>query len=185
MKNKVTIVILILLIFLMIGAVVLVPKIFPKNSSVEPNSTSVIVSEESEVSSILEKTYTLDEVIAESDNVLLGTVIKADVDENGVLYTLTVKWSDVYKGRNYTTMGYAYVEGLQTLELNQTYLFIGDTNEEKYHYKEPFENAPWVFYIDEETLTNISNGDVNLIVDAEKINLETVKSICKNQTSSK
>lgn len=184
MKNKLAILFLILAILLMVGAVVLVPKIFPKKSLNESNSTSITSVQTSEISSVPDKTYTLTEMINESDNVVLGNVIKADVDENGVLYTITVNWSDVYKGRNYATMGYAYVKGPQMLEFHHTYLFIGDTNEEKYHYKEPFENAPWVFSVEGETLTNISNGDVNLIIDSDKITLEEVRNICKNQISS-
>ena len=170
----------------MIGAVVLVPKIFPKNNGESSSITSVstiVTSNETSVPPV--KTYTLSEMIGESDNVLLGTVIKANVDENGVLYTLNVTWSEVYKGRNYSTMGYAYVNGDVTLEMAKTYLFIGDTNEEKYHYKEPFEKAPWVFLLEDDKLTHTSNGDVNLVTDLDTISLEEIKIICKNQSSSK
>ena len=183
MKNKVTILVLIILICLLVGAIFIVPKIFPKNNT---ESSSNVSTESLDVSSVEVKTYTLSEMITESDNVVSGTVIKADVDENGVLYTLTVSWSDVLKGRNYATMGYAYVKGAQTLELNKTYLFIGDTSDEKYHYIEPFEKAPWVFEInDDETLNHISNGDTDLVTDFSKITLEEIKNICKNQVSSK
>ncbi len=183
MKNKVTILILVIIIILLVCAVIFVPKLFPKNNG-EENIESNFQS--SEISSLAPKRYTLSEMITESDNAVLGTVIKADVDENGVLYTCTVSWSDVYKGRNYATMGYAYVSGAKTLEFNKTYLFIGDTSETKYHYVEPFENAPWVFEVGEnETLKHVSNGDVNLITDLSEITLEKVKNICKNQTSSK
>ena len=183
MKTKGTVIFVIIVLLLLVGAVVLVPKIFPKNN----NETLDYSSEQSsEISSFKPKIYSLEEMIINSDNVISGTVIKADVDENGVLYTLTVSWQDVLKGRNYATMGYAYVKGAQTLELNKTYLFIGDTNEEKYHYKEPFENAPWVFAVnDDKTLTHISNGDVLLVSNLSDISLENVKSICKNAVSSK
>lgn len=184
LKNKGTIIFVIFVVVFLIMAVVFVPKIFPKN-----NNESELVSISSEAlptSSIAEVKYTLTEMISESDNVILGTVIKADVDENGTLYTLTVSWKDVYKGRNYATMGYSYVKGAQTLEMNKTYLFIGDTNEEKYHYKEPFENAPWVFSVNEDKiLTHISNGDEQLVTDLSDISLEKIKSICKNLPSSK
>ncbi len=183
MKIKGTVIFAIIVLILLLGAIVLVPKIFPKNS----NETLDYSSEQSsEISSFKPKIYSLEEMIIDSDNVISGTVIKADVDKNGVLYTLTVSWQDVLKGRNYATMGYAYVNGAQTLQLNKTYLFIGDTNEEKYHYKEPFENAPWVFAVnDDETLTHISNGDVSLVTNLGDISLETVNDICKNSVSSK
>lgn len=181
MKNKGTIIFTLITLVLLILAIVLVPKMFPKNNEelTTSNNTEISTSAQPEI-------YTLEEMILESDNVILGTVIKADVDEKGVLYTLTVSWKDVYKGRNYATMGYAYVNGAKTLELNKNYLFIGDTNEEKYHYKEPFENAPWIFAVNEdETLTHISNGDVSLVSNLNEISIETVKTICKNASSSK
>lgn len=166
---------------ILVGAIVFVPKLFPKSDNLNSTSLQTIAT-----SSAAPKIYTLEEMITESDNVISGTVIKADVDKNGVLYTLTVSWKDVLKGRNYATMGYAYVNGAQTLELNKSYLFIGDNNEEKYHYKEPFENAPWVFMVDDTgNLTHISNGKVDLVSDLNEITLEKVKSICKNAVSSK
>lgn len=184
MKIKGTIIFAVFVVVFLVIAVIFVPKMFPKN-----NNESELISTSSEslaITSVPEVKYTLTEMISESDNVVLGTVIKADVDENGVLYTLNVSWKDVYKGRNYATMGYSYVKGAQTLEMNKTYLFIGDTNEEKYHYKEPFENAPWVFAVDEDkTLTHISNGDEKLVTDLNDINLEKIKSVCKSLPSSK
>lgn len=183
MKIKGTIIFVVIVLVLLVLAVVFVPKIFPKT-----NNESLIPSEveASGVSSVAPKVYSLEEMIIESDNVISGTVIKADVDENGILYTMTVSWKNVYKGRNYATMGYAYVNGKKTLELNKTYLFIGDTNEEKYHYKEPFAKAPWVFAInDDETLTHISNGDISLVSDLSEITVEKIKTICKNTSSGK
>lgn len=183
MKTKGTVIFVVIVLALLVAAIVLVPKMFPKSNDVTSSSTIV---QTSVPSSVMPKTYTLEEMVVESDNVISGTVIKADVDENGVLYTLTVSWKDVLKGRNYATMGYAYVNGEQTLELNKTYLFIGDTNEEKYHYKEPFENAPWVFGVnDDETLTHVSNGDVTLVSDLSELTIEKLKTICKNTSSSK
>lgn len=180
MKNKSTVVIVVLALLLVTFAVILVPEVFPKNSG------NLSQSSEPTIITSSPKIYTLEEMINDSDNVISGTVIKADVDEKGVLYTLTVRWKDVLKGRNYATMGYAYVEGTQTLTLNETYLFIGDTNEEKYHYKEPFENAPWVFRVNEDkTLSHISNGKANLVSDLGNISLETVKTLCTKSISSK
>ena len=179
MKTKGTVIFVIIVLLILVGAIVFVPKLFPKSD----NSTSPQMIE---TSSVALKIYTLEEMITESDNVISGTVIKADVDESGVLYTLTVSWKDVLKGRNYATMGYAYINGAQMLELNKSYLFIGDTNEEKYHYKEPFENAPWVFAVDDNGfLTHISNGNVDLVSDLKEITLEKVKTICENAVSSK
>jgi len=181
LKAKGTIIFVVIVLALLICAIVVVPKMFPKNNQEQTTSNNTET-----VTSVEPKIYTLEEMILESDNVISGTVIKADVDEKGVLYTLTVSGKDVYKGRNYATMGYAYVNGAKTLELNKTYLFIGDTNEEKYHYKEPFENAPWVFAVNEdETLTHISNGDVTLVSNLNEITIENVKTICKNTSSSK
>lgn len=181
MKNKGTVIFVIVVLLLLIVAVVFVPRIFPKNNNLNSSKIQTF-----ETSSEVHQIYTFEEMILQSDNVVLGTVIKADIDENGVLYTLTVSWKDVLKGRNYATMGYAYVNGAQTLELNNRYLFIGDTAEEKYHYKEPFEKAPWIFVVnDDETLTHISNGCVSLVSDLNKIKLENIKTICKNAVSSK
>ena len=183
MKTKGTVIFVVIVLALLVTAIVFVPKMFPKNNNV-PSSSSDI--QTSEPSSVAPKPYTLEEMVVDSDNVVSGTVIKADVDEEGVLYTLTVSWKNVYKGRNYATMGYAYVVGEQTLELNKTYLFIGDTNEEKYHYKEPFDKAPWVFAVnDDETLTHVSNGEATLVTDLSEITIEKLKTICKNTSSSK
>jgi len=182
LKNVIYIILLLLLIALLIGVVVFAPEIFSENKTQSQNVTSI---QTSNISSVIEKTYTLNEMISESDNVLSGTVIKADVYEEGVLYTITVSWKDVYKGRNYATMGYAYVKGLQKLELGKTYLFIGDTNDEKYHYKEPFEDAPWVFEVQEDFVVHASNGNAEIVTDLGEITLEKVKNICKNQVSSK
>ena len=183
MKTKGTIIFVVIVLVVVLCAIVFVPKIFPKNNGEEVTSLST---QTSDVSSVAPRIYSLEEMVAESDNFVSVTVIKADVEKNGVLYTLTVSWSDVLKCRNYATMGYAFVSGNQTLELNKTYFFIGDTNEEKYHYKEPFEKAPWVFAVnDDKTLTHVSNGDVSLVSNLSDITIEKVKNICKNMSSSK
>lgn len=180
MKTKGTIIFVVIVLVILVSAIVLVPKVFPKNDTAI--STSI---DNAGISSVAPKIYTLEEMISESDNVVSGTVIKADVEEDGVLYTLTVSWKDVLKGRNYATMGYAYLKGPQTLELNKKYLFIGDTNEEKYHYKEPFENAPWVFAVNDENFTHVSNGDMKLVSNLSEISVEKVENICKNLSSDK
>jgi len=190
LKTKATIIFVIFVLIVLVGTIFFIPKIFPKNQNESKNSTSVQTSKITEVTSVLQKTYTVSEIISESDNVIVGTVIKADVDEDGVLYTITVSWKDVYKGRNYATMGYAYVKGAKSLEMNKDYLFIcdniGDTKEEKYHYKEPFENAPWVFAVNaDKTLTHVSNGSTEFVTDIGGITLDKIDSICKSLNSSK
>lgn len=182
MKMKSTVIFLVCVVVLAIFAFLFVPKLFDH----ETNET-VTSSDTASVSSEVPKIYTLAEMIAESDNVVTGKVIKSDVDENGVMYTMTLTWRDVYKGRNYTSMGYAYVKGKQTLEINSTYLFIGDTGDAKYHYYEPFENAPWVFKVnDDGTLIHVSNGDISLLQNIDEMNLTNVKELCeKEKTSSK
>lgn len=178
MKLKGTIIFLFIVILIVLSALVLVPKFFPINNT---SSTESILDSSDNI-----HIYTFEEMIQESDNAIVGTVIKADIDEEGILYTITVSWKDVYKGRNYSTMGYAYVKGAQTLEINKTYLFIGDTVGEKYHYTEPFENAPWVFAVnDDKTLTHISNGDANLVSDLNNLDLTHIKTICDSKVSSK
>ena len=181
MKIKGTVIFVSIVVVLAVVVLVFVPEIFPKPDNTENSSFQT-----SYISSAPEKKYTLSEMVEISDNVIVGTVIKADVDENGVLYTITVSWRDVYKGRNYATMGYAYVKGRQTLEMNKNYLFIGDTADEKYHYKEPFDNAPWVFEVnDDKILSHISNGKAEIVTDLNDISLEKIKSICKNLSSAK
>lgn len=129
------------------------------------------------VSSEFVATKTLEEVVTAADTVITGSIIKADVKASGVLYTMNVV--KVYKGRNYTSMGYAYVNGKQTLQIGSTYLFVGKTGSEKYHYYEPFENAPWVFSVQEDgTLTPASNGNSALISDVYGATLPLISSYC-------
>lgn len=183
MKLKATIIFAVSVVVFLLITVLFVPKIF--KSEKENISSTITSNTNTSTESKQIKTYTLKEMVELSDNVLSGTVIKADVFEEGVLYTITVSWAEVFKGRNYATMGYAYLKGPKTLQLNKTYLFIGDTGDEKYHYYEPFENAPWVFEINEDNpLIHVSNGDIKLLKVDTPLTVELIKSACKEEKSS-
>lgn len=121
---------------------------------------------------------TVNDLISASDTVISGTVIKADVDADGVLYTMQV--TKVYKGRNYSSMGYVYLNGAQTLKIAKTYLFFGITGEEKYHYYEPFENAPWVYEITENGLKKATDSDT-VLEQLQWVSLDKIYEICKVQ----
>lgn len=177
MKLKTTVIFTAAVLALAILAFVLVPRLFPKNEE-QPVSSVASVSSAPTV-------YTPDEALAFCDSVVTGTVIKADVAADGVQYTLQI--GRVYKGRNYTSMGYAFVKGAQSLELAKTYLFAGVTGTEKYHYYEPFVYAPWIYLVEEQKLTaHASNGNAELVPSMSGLTLEEVKSICDRQkTSSK
>ena len=170
MKIKSTIVFCVFVLLIVISVMIFVPKFF-----MDYSVSSTIQSSDNI------KRYSVEEIVNESDNVLIGTIIKADVDGDGVLYTMTVSFKDVFKGRNYATMGYAYVKGPQNLNISKTYLFLGDTGTEKYHYYEPFEKAPWIFEIGaDDLLKHCSNGDISLLLDFQDLSLSSVKDICKN-----
>ena len=165
--------ILTLLFVLLVAAVVAAAVFFlGKNKS---ENAAPVSSAPSSTSSV--RHYTLEETVQLADTVITGSIIKADVDSTGVLYTMNVQ--KVYKGRNYTSMGYAYVLGKQTLNIGKSYLFIGNTGSEKYHYYAPFENAPWVFEVlDGNTLSAAPVGDSALISNGDAATLDQIISLC-------
>lgn len=145
----------------------------PKNSA----PASSVPQQTSSVSSIFVQHYTLEQLVTTADSVITGTVIKADVENGGVLYTMNVE--KVYKGRNYTSMGYAYLAGKQSLTIGQSYLFVGKTGTEKYHYYEPIAGVPWVFFVQEGGgLSASCNGNVTLLDDLAAATLQQVISLC-------
>ena len=179
MKTKITIIFAVAVTILAVLAFVLVPYVFPKNEAPAPSSATSTVAPISSAPTI----YTPAEALALCDAVVTGTVIKADVAAEGVEYTLQI--GRVYKGRNYTSMGYAFISGPQTLELAKTYLFAGITGNEKYHYYAPFTSAPWVYLVEEQVLTaHASNGKESLISGMSGLTLEEIKTICDGQKNS-
>ena len=121
--------------------------------------------------------YSLEQLVTAADTVITGSIIKADVENGGVLYTMNVQ--KVYKGRNYTSMGYAYLTGKQSLKIGQSYLFVGKTGTEEYHYFEPIAGVPWAFSVLENgALAAAGNGEQGLITDLGSATLQQVISYC-------
>lgn len=121
--------------------------------------------------------YSLEQLVTAADTVITGSIIKADVENGGVLYTMNVQ--KVYKGRNYTSMGYAYLTGKQSLKIGQSYLFVGKTGTEKYHYFEPIAGVPWAFSVLENgALAAAGNGEQGQITDLGSATLQQVISYC-------
>lgn len=172
MNKKTTLIFAIIVLIFAAAVLIFVQVLFPK-----PDNKTLVQSSSSQVSlTSSTQRYSLDHMIEMCDTVISGSVIKADVDGDGVLYTFEV--TKVYKGRNYTSMGYAYLYGKQTLKIGGSYLFLGVTGTEKYHYYEPFANAPWVFEISEDNaLRHCSNGDTSLVSGIENIKLEQFEQI--------
>lgn len=169
MKSKAFIFTTIFVVFVLL-LLVAVSFVLPKSTKDVADNTSSFISTSSAQDSV-----TVADLVNASDTVISGTVIKADVDATGVLYTFQVL--KVYKGRNYSSMGYAYVSGGQSLQFSKSYLFFGVTGEEKYHYYEPFDYAPWVFEITENGLISASNSSTHL-EDLESVTLEKVQEMC-------
>ncbi len=175
MKNIVTFIFAGIVLIVCILAFILVPNLFPQNE----NEAEVPSSSKPPVSSAL-TVYTVNDALELCDSVVTGTVIKADVVADGVQYTLQI--GRVYKGRNYTSMGYAFLKGKQTLELAKTYLFMGITGNEKYHYFAPFSDAPWVYLVEDgKVASHSSNGKENLVTDIIGLKLDEIKEICDRQ----
>ncbi len=185
-KNILTVVFVVLVLALLVFIIFFLPASGGEDESLQNGSSagsegtettqnpSAVSVEESGVTE-----YTAASFIENCDTVISGTVIKATQSKEGTEYTFSV--SKVYKGRNYSSMGYAYVKGEMTLKLAETYLFLGNVGEEKYHYFEPFDGAPWVFTLDEnKLLLNISNGDPNYCPQLEGMDLERLKELCEN-----
>lgn len=173
MKLKTTVIFAVCVLVLAFFAFLVLPKAFPIER--ETGESSVPASSE------VPPTYTPQEMISRCDTVITGKVIKADVDADGTLYTFQVV--KVYLGRNYTSMGYAYLRGEQKLKTDTLYLFAGVTGTEKYHYYEPFENAPWVFAVgeDQETLTHVSNGDPALVPGCETLTVAKARELIEQR----
>ncbi len=122
--------------------------------------------------------YTLKQHLALCDSVVSGKVIKADITETGTQYTLKIL--RVLKGRNYTSLGYAFVVGKPTLQSGETYLFTGITGAEKYHYYEPYDKAPWVFCVREEKMCLPPLcGEGYMVEDLSEIPLKKVEDFCR------
>lgn len=149
--------------------------VLPKNNKEESVGSSLVSTSSDAILKI-----PVSELISVCDTVVTGNVIKADVLEDGVLYTLQIE--TVFKGRNYTSMGYAFVNGKQKLNIFDKYLFFGATHEEKYHYFEPFENAPWVYKISDNTVIELAQDIDNIkIKDLIGVTLEEIKDICNQK----
>lgn len=145
--------------------------LLPKHSN-QNSSSDVSSAVSSGFSSV-----TFEKLTNTADTVITGTIIKADSYDNGILYTFNV--NKVYKGRNYTSMGYAYEPGKQNLTLGQQYLFIGVTGTEKYHYNACYSDVPWMFEVAEDgTLTNVSNTDTATIADFGSVKFENIVAYC-------
>lgn len=167
-KNLFTIIFVILVVALVLMVIFILP----------PKKENSISSSSIKSSSSLTTDISVNELISLCDTVVSAKVIKADISADGVLYTLQIK--TVFKGRNYTSMGYAYLKGKQTLVLAEDYLFFGATGEEKYHYFEPFENAPWVYKIrDDAVYESMILNKEYYVMDILDKKLDDIKDACE------
>lgn len=173
MKLKTTVIFAVCVLVLALCAFLVLPKVFPIEQETGESSAPA-------ASEVL-PTFTPQEMINQCDTVITGKVIKADIDADGTLYTFQV--AKVYLGRNYTSMGYAYLRGEQKLKTDTLYLFAGVTGTEKYHYYEPFENAPWVFAVgeDQERLTPASNGDTAIVPGCETLTVAKIRELIQQR----
>ncbi len=189
MKNIILIIVGLLLLVVILVLAFIAPKLFPKEQEIVYVTSKVTISSSDvsspSTSSVPIAQYTLTELVSKCHSAITGQVIKIDETTDGhVTYTINI--IKVYKGRNYTSLGTVFVKGDTCLELDSNYLFLANVGEgryEKYQYSEPFENAPWIFKIqeDNDVLTHSSNGDIYLLDESDSITLEKIKKICSGK----
>lgn len=111
-------------------------------------------------------------LIESSNSVLTATIIKSSTSGENTIYTLQV--DEMLKGKNITGLGYLHIKNNVALNIGEK-IIIFSNNDQKYNYKEPFQNAPFVLRINEEgklkqingigktIITDIENGHIDFI----------------------
>ena len=112
------------------------------------------------------------QLIESSNSVLIANVIKSSTDEENTIYTLQV--NEMLKGNNITGLGYLHVKNNVSLNIGEK-IIVFSNNDQKYNYKEPFLDAPFVLKMDENgklyqingvgktIITDINNGHIDFI----------------------
>lgn len=111
-------------------------------------------------------------LIESSNSVLTAYVIKNATSGDNTVYTLQVE--EMLKGNNITGLGYLHVKSNVSLNIGEK-IIIFSNSDQKYNYKEPFLDAPFVLRMDEggrlsqingvgkTIITDIKNGHVDFI----------------------
>lgn len=151
---------LIIVICVVLCAVFLIEPNFVKTSS---NVTSVVSNPEA---------VSFSRLIESSDSVLTANIIKSATNDENTVYTLQVE--EMLKGNNITGLGYLHVKSNVSLNIGEKILIFSN-NDQKYNYKEPFLDAPFVLRVAEggklsqingvgkTVITDIKNGHIDFI----------------------
>lgn len=118
-------------------------------------------------------------LIESSNSILTATVIKSSTSGDNTVYTLQV--DEMLKGNNITGLGYLHIKNNVVLNIGDS-IIVFSNNDQKYHYSEPFTDAPFVLHLSEGgKLTQINGIGKTIITDIKNGHIDFIRhSLSKN-----
>ena len=134
-----------------------------------------ILGKESDIINIVSnpEAVSFSRLIESSNSILTASVIKSSTNAENTVYTLQVE--EMLMGNNITGLGYLQVKSNVNLNIGEK-IIVFSNNDQKYHYKEPFENAPFVLKMDNGgKLSQINGVGKTIITDIQHGHIDFIR----------
>ena len=113
------------------------------------------------------------DLIDSSNSILTATIIQTSTDGDITVYTLQIE--EMLKGKNITGIGHLHVKNNVALKIGQKYLIFSNSDN-KYNYKEPFSDAPFVLELTDGGKLNQINGiGKTIISDIQNAHIDFIR----------